>query len=344
MKLKFNILILVFGLFYLSAEADEYTKEEHSAYLKSKIQALDITNKFGTITINDFGGDSVVVDVKITVENANEQKAAYLLDQIEIDTRQLGSLLKIETKINDDFKTKQSFTIDYTINIPEDRDLTVANKYGNVAVSKLDANGSFELSYGNINTGSMKAPDGKNINLEMAYGKADIETVNRMIVEVKYSKLFIGEAESLNIESKYSGLNVEEVGNLSLESKYDGVDIKKIDKLNAESKYTNYSIEELNKSLVLDTEYGSVRIDHVSPDFESIDLTNSYGGIDIGLGNINYAIDASCDYCDIKYPADKFQGNREKHDHSLNLKGNVGPETNKKVIIKSRYGGVKLKD
>lgn len=344
MKLKFNLLLLVFGLLYLSAGAEEYTREKHRAYVKSQIQALDISNKFGTITINDFGGDSVVVDAVVTVENSNEKKAAYLLSQIAVDINRVGNVLKIETEINDDFKTKRNFSIDYTINIPADRDLTVANKFGNVVMNQLNANGDFQISYGNINTGALNAPANNKIRMEIAYGKVDLESVNNLQAEVKYSKLFIGQAQNIYAESKYSGLNIEEVGELTLDSKYDGINVEEIRRLKADSKYTNYDIEELAESLILDTQYGSVRVDEVSPGFKTIEITNSYGGIEIGLDDADYYIDASCDYCDIKYPEDKFVGNREKRDHSFSIKGNIGSENNKRVIIHSRYGGIKLEN
>ncbi|HKJ41420.1 MAG TPA: hypothetical protein VKA27_04965 [Sunxiuqinia sp.] len=343
MKLKFNLLILALGLFYLSAQADEFTREQHSGYLKSSIKALDITNKFGSITINDFGGDSVTVDVKITIDNGNENKANYLMDQIDINTRKVGSLLKVETKIDDNFKTKQNFSIDYTINIPADRDLKVSNKFGSVAVSSLNANGNFDISYGNINTGSLAAPDNQMIIMDISYGKADIESVNRMQIALQYSKLFLGEAQALRVESKYSGINLKEIKTMDLDSKYDGVQIEELGDLKADSKYTNYDIEELKKSLGLDTQYGSVRVEEVASGFDNIDITNMYGGIDIGLGNANYYLDASCDYCDIKYPDEKFKGSREKDNHTLNIKGTIGAESAQKVTINSRYGGVKLK-
>ncbi len=342
MKLKFKILILILGLSFTAAQAADYTRNEHASFLKSQVQALDITNKFGTITINDFGGDSVVVDVVISVENTNERKAETLLNQIQINIRQTGHVLNLETVINDDFKTKGNFSIDYTINIPDDRDLTVTNKFGNVVLNNLNAKGTFNLSYGNMNAGNLEAPGDNKINLDIAYGKADIESVNHLQADVKYSKLFIGEAKTIQAESKYSGLNIEEIGELVLESKYDGVNIEEIASLKANSKYTNYSIEELRQSLILDTQYGSVRINEVAATFENIEITNSYGGIEVGLNNADYFIDAVCDYCDIKYPETEFEGNREKHDHSFSLRGNIGPKSNKKVVIKSRYGGIKL--
>ncbi|WP_159516958.1 hypothetical protein [Sunxiuqinia indica] len=344
MKLKFKLLFLFFGLLYLSAQADEYTREEHSAYLKSVINSLDITNKFGTITINDFGGDSIIVDALITVENSNEGKAEYLLDQIEIKINRVGSLLKVETEIKDDFKTKRNFSIDYTINIPADRNLTVANKFGDVVINKLNANGKFNISYGNISTGDLLAPENSKINMEIAYGKADIESVNHLQTEIRYSKLFIGQALSMYADSKYSGLNIEEIDALTLESKYDGVSIEEINSLKADSKYTNYDIEKLGKSLVLDTQYGSVQIDKVADTFENIDITNNYGGIEIGLDEAEYYLNASCDYCDVKYPEEKFVGNREKEDHRFSVLGNIGNATKAKVTIKSRYGGIKLEN
>ncbi len=342
MKLKFKLLILFLGLSYITAQADDYTRNEHASYLKSQVQALDVTNKFGTITINDFGGDSVVVDVLISLENTNEKKAEALLDQIQINMRRVGNVLNLETVINDDFKTKGNFSIDYTINIPADRDLTVTNKFGNVVLNNLNAKGAFNISYGNMNAGNLEAPGGNKINLDIAYGKADIESVNYLLADVKYSKLFIGEAQTIQAESKYSGLNIEEIGELVLESKYDGVNIDEIANLKANSKYTNYSIEKLKQSLILDTQYGSVRINEVAESFENIEMTNSYGGIELGLNNADYFIDAVCDYCDIKYPETEFEGNREKRDHSFSLQGTIGSQSNRKVSIKSRYGGIKL--
>ncbi len=343
MKLKFKLLFMLAMVFSLAANAQEYTREEHSAFLKSQIQALDVTNKFGTITINDFGGDSVVVDVRITVEHTVEKKAEFLLDQIKISTRRVGQELQVETVINDNFKTKRNFSIDYTINIPADRDLKVTNKFGHVVLNNLAANGSFNLSYGNLSANDLAAPAGNKIRLNLDYGKADIESVNHLVTEIKYSKLFIGEAGTVQAETKYSGLNIEEADELDLESKYDGVNIEEIKSLRANSKYTNYDIEELKQRLLLDTQYGSVRVEEVGENFEHIEITNSYGGLEIGLDDTDYYLDANCDYCDIRYPEDRFTGNREKRDHSINLQGEVGENTNRRVIIKSRYGGIKLK-
>ena len=341
--MNFKLLILLLALLPFSLKAEDFKRKTHQGYLKSQITALDVSNKFGAIEINDIDGDSVTVDVTITVESNSQSRAEQLMNLIRININRSGGLLKAQTVISDDFKSKQSFSIDYKINIPKNRNLTVSNKFGNVAVQSLEAAGNFEVDYGNMTAGSLNAPGDQAIQLELSYGKADIESVNKMTGEIRYSKVFIGQAGYLNMETKYSGINVDELKQLDLESKYDGVKLGRVENIVASSKYTNYTLDELSKSLTIDTEYGSVRIGKVLPDFTKIEITNSYGGISLGMDNLSYQLDADCDFCDIKYPVESFRGNRVKDNTKLKVLGNVGtPSEMQKVIIKSRYGGIKL--
>lgn len=343
MKWKFKLFVLLMGMLPLTLQAADYTKQVHQGFVKSQITALDITNKFGMIEINDLGGDSVTVDALITVESMNEAKANQLLDQIRIDIGRSGGLLTVKTILTENFQTKQNFSINYRINIPKDRNLTVSNKFGNVVLNELEGKGNFVIAYGNLTTGPLNVQTGTDFWLDLSYGKADIESVNQLAGEINYSKIYIGHAGKMKLESKYSGLNVQKLENLQLESKYDGVSIEEGGSILANSKYTNYKIGALSKELKLNTEYGSVRVDEVKPDFNRIEITNSYGGITLGLDGATYQLNAECDYCDIHYPADKFQGNRLKENTRLKVQGQVGNgDTNRQVTVTSRYGSLKL--
>ena len=343
MKLKSKILLLLLAISPLMMQAGDYRKNVHQGFVKSQITALDITNKFGTIEINDLGGDSVTVDATITVEALNEAKANQLLDLIKINIRKNGGLLDVETVITQDFKTKQNFSIDYRINIPRDRNLMVSNKFGNVVLNQLEGKGTFRIEYGNLTSGTLNVPAGSDFRLEMSYGKADMESVNHLNGEIKYSKIFIGEAGQTTLDSRYSVLNIQKTDKLQLDSKYDGANLDEINSLIAVSKYTNYKIGKLKSELNLQTEYGSVRVDQVDTNFNRIEITNNYGGITLGLQDAAYFLNANCEYCDVNYPADKFKGNRAKENTHLKVEGTVGdPGNTRQVIINSKYGSVKL--
>jgi hypothetical protein len=326
----------------VSAAREEYSKIIKTAWVKSSVTALKVTNKFGEIKINDLGGDSVTIKVVVTIDNSSESKAKDLMDKIQIEFQKTGGLTSAETIIEDNFKSKQSFTIDYLINIPKDRDLDINNRYGNVVINDLEAKGNFNVSYGNLTAGRLKATAGSPVYVELSYGQADIESVNDARMVFKYSKLYIEEVGQLKLESKYSGsTNLHKVNSLQIDSKYDAINIDEIGKLVSVSKYSNFKIGLLKENFNLDTGYGSVIISKVDPKFDEIKITNSYGGINIGLNDLNYKLRAECSYCDVDYPNERFKGDKIRDNQRFSLDGNIGTGGGS-VSINSRYGGVKL--
>ena len=324
-------------------KAEEKVKEYHESWAVSEVSTLEISNKFGEIKINNDGGSEVTIDVKITVEGANEKKTDELLNLIEVKFSKSGSTVSAETNIDSDFKSQKRFSIDYVVNIPSDKNLVIENKYGNTIVNKLTGNGDFEIKYGNFTASELLTPAGGNLSVELAYGNATIGKATDINVDVSYSPMTIDELNSLNMESKYSSLEVEEAGKMVIDSKYDKFNLGKVESLEATFKYSNMKIERLSKNLKIESGYGGVKVEEVVAGFESINITNSYGQIALGLGDASYSIDASCEYCGIDYPEEEFSGDRIKENNSRTIKGKVGTGDGGKVYIKSRYGEIKLR-
>jgi len=342
-KFKLTIALLIFSTLLAGAASADFTKQIKKGFLRNGVTALEISNKFGEVKINDTGGDSVTVRVLITIDNPSENKAKDLMDKIHIDIHKSGGLVTAETQIDNDFRNNHPFSIDYLVNIPKDRDLTITNKYGNVIVNELDAKGYFEISYGSMTAGKMKAPAGNPVKIIMSYGQADLETINDANMEFKYSKLIADEITHLVLDSKNCTVTLHKISSLTLDSKYDAVSIDEIGSLKSASQYTNYKIGLLTESFDLDTKYGSVRISKVGSKFDKIRIENSYGGINIGLNDLNYKLQAECDYSDVNYPEDRYKGNKTSDNHRFSLDGNVGTGGGN-VSITSKYGGIKLEE
>ncbi len=340
-KFKLAIALLILSTAFATAAGSEFTKQYRKGWLRSEVNSLEINNKFGEVKINDMGGDSMTIKVLITINNASSGKAKELLEKIRIQFDKTGSLVRAETQIEEGFRNNESFSIDYLVNIPKDRNLSITNKYGNLILNDLEAKGQFEVSYGSMTAGKMKAPAGSPVKISLSYGKADLETINEAEIEIKYSKLNADEIEHLTLDTKYSTLTLHKTANMSLDSKYDAINIDELGKLKSQSRYTNYKISELSGDFELDNGYGSVRISKVDPKFGQIRITSSYGGINLGLNNLNYKLKADCEYCDINFPEERYKGNRIKDNHTYSLDGNVG-NGGGSVTITSRYGGVKL--
>ena len=343
MNTKFNLTIalLVISTMIASAVGAEFTKQIRNGWTKSSVTELKVTNKFGEVKINDLGGDSVTIKVVIKVDNKSEVRANDLLNKIQINIQKTGGLVTAETTIKEDFRNNETFTIDYLINIPKDKDLNITNKYGNIIINELNAKGYFQVNYGSFTAGKINAPSGNPVKIIIGYGQADMGKINDADMEFKYSKLVADEINHLVLDSKYSTITLHKTVSLTLDSQYDGINIDEIDNLKSISKYTNYKVGLLTGSFDIDTRYGSVRISKVGLKFENIKIINSYGGINIGLNNLNYKLKADCNYCEVNYPEDRFKGNKIDDNQRFSLDGNVGSGGGS-VSITSKYGGVKL--
>ena len=335
----FLVLILGFGQ---TIYAVEKTKKYHESWAASGVETLNISNKFGEIKFTNEGSSEITIDVLVTVEASSDSKANELLDKIDVDFDKNGSTVMAETTIENNFKSNREFSIDYVINVPTNKNLVVSNKYGNTVVNKLNANGDFDIQYGNINANELIAPNNGRINLDLAYGKGNIETTGDINIDISYSNLTLGTLNDLKLDSKYSTIDFEKGRVIQIDSKYDKFSFGKVKSVTATTKYSNLKIDYLATSLKIESGYGGVKVNEIAPDFESVSITNSYGQISLGLNSASYAVDATCNYCGISYPEERFKGNRMKENTSFELKGKVGSAGGGTVMIRSRYGAIRL--
>jgi hypothetical protein len=163
-----------------------------------------------------------------------------------------------------------------------------------------------------------------------------------METDISYSNITFGETGDMRLNSKYSTVDLDKAKNIQTESRYDKFNFGEIVSLTADTKYSQVRIESLAKSLLITSGYGGIRVDKIAPDFDSVDITNSYGQISLGLGGSSYTVDARCDYCGILYPQERYKGNRIKENTSIQLQGKIGNAGGGNVVVKSRYGEIKL--
>lgn len=342
---KLIVALFVVSLFTAgtSVLAEEFKKEFYEAWPADAVSTLEIDNRFGEVrVVNNI--DSVTIDVEITVKGSNEKRLNELLDQIEVVFRKSGSIVKAQTVIEGRLKGQNNLSIDYVVNIPSDKNLKISNKYGNTIVGELTGNGEFITKYGNFTAYDLATSEDGSLSLSLAYGNASIGSASFLKLNVSYSPITIDEVKKLKVESKYSTINVEEAEDIQATSKYDKYNCEEVGSFSADTKYTQIRIEELSKSLKIGAGYGGVRVSEIAKDFEFISITNSYGQISLGLDDADYFIDASCSYCGISYPEDKFAGDRIKENNSRTILGKIGTGEGGKVAIKSRYGEIRLRD
>ena len=332
------ILVLAIGA-GKTVLAEEKTKEYHEKWPAASVETLNISNKFGEVKFTNEPGSEITIDVVVTVEGSSDRKTSDMLDKINVTFSKSGNTVNAETSISNNYNFNGKMTIDYVINTPSDKNLVVSNKYGNTVVNKLTGTGDFDIQYGNINAVSLT---GTSTKLSLAYGKGNVDETGNIESDISYSDISFGQAGNMKFDTKYSNIEVDAAKQVQSDSKYDKFNFGDITSLNTTTKYTQVKIGKLSKSLQIDNGYGGIKVEKVDPGFESISITNSYGQVSLGLNNADYNVDAKCDYCGISYPSDRFKGNRMKENTSIEIQGKVGTGSGGNVVIKSRYGEIKL--
>lgn len=341
-------------LLSLTLTGQEVTKEFHEEYTADAGTELQISNKYGDVIIDSWDQNQVVIDVLVTVELPNRDKAQKLLEYINVEFSQDGDVISAKTVIDDKFSfsgwggSSRRFSIDYTVKMPIEASLALSNRYGSTEIDELNGATNIDIKYGNLNVGKLTRGNVKPLNrISIAYGKGsigdagwldltlryvgetDIEIIQALLIDSKYSKLSIGVASSVVGESKYDNMNIEQVNNLVLENGY-----------------TEVKIGTLNKKLDYNGSYGSFSVNHIPSGFESISVDTRYMGVNLGIDDgASYNLEANVSYGGLKYNEDNFINKRRiVENNSQEIAGVMGKneDPDASVSVKASYGSVNL--
>ncbi len=347
------LLVLPILLLSVTLAAQEVTKEFHEEYTAGANNTLQLTNKYGDVIIDSWDQNKVVIDVKVTVEMPNRERAEELLQYINVEFAQDGDVISAKTVIDDRFNFKnwggnRKFSIDYSVKMPGKTALALSNRYGNTDIDELNGKVNLDIKYGNLTLGVITRGKEDPINkISIAYGKGSIEEAGWLDLTLRYvGDSEISKCQALLLDSKYSKLSVGEISSVVGESKYDNLSIDQINNLVLENGYTETRIGTLNKKLEYNGSYGSFSVERIPAGFESIDVETRYMGVNLGIDDAaNYNLDAHVSYGGLKYNEENFINKKRIIENtSQTIAGVVGKDENPdaRVNVSASYGSVRL--
>ncbi|MBN1107217.1 MAG: hypothetical protein JXR66_04130 [Bacteroidales bacterium] len=350
--------ILGTALFLLSlgiSAQQEVSKEYSKEYTAGENTELELSNRYGDVTIRTSDDNKVVINVKVMVRYPNREKAERLLSYIDVEFTESPELIKAQTVIDDKFSfngwggDSRKFRIDYNVTMPENMSLELYNRYGNTELDDLSGYVDVDIKYGNLNAGRLTRGAEKPRNrISLAYGKASVDEAGWLDVYLRYCGDFnLPEAQALLLDSKYSHITLGTVNSLVADSRYDSnFRIDNINNLVIDQGYSNVDIGSLSKKLMLTAGYGSFSSDRVADDFESLEIDTRYASVTLGIDeSADYSLDAKLSYGGIRFNDENFNVKRRIVENtSTELVGTVGddesPESS--VKIRSSYATIKL--
>jgi hypothetical protein len=250
-------MFFLLSLFLISSSlsAQEISKEFHKEFTAGS-KTLEINNKYGDVIIQSWNKDQIVIDVKVTVDMSNKEKAQRYLDDIDVQFSDGTDIISAKTVIDDNFNftgwgDSRKFSIDYNIKMPVGTDLTLSNKYGNTDIDELHGLMDLDIKYGNITARKLTRGNVKPLSsLSLAYGKGSIDELGWLDLNERYvGKMEISKSQAILLDSRYSKITLGEISSIVGESRYDNIRIDNVKNLVLENGYTEVNIGELTKKL-----------------------------------------------------------------------------------------------
>jgi len=296
MNFKFTFILFLLFVSPLLLEGQSYSEKRtyQKSFQVTKEMTLEITNKYGAINLTNWNKDSVSIRAEIEAFASNQTRLGKMFEGININFSKSSYYIIAQTdftqNLNMFFESFKGMTkklipyesriqINYFINLPENINVKIDNKYGDVYMENNDADISISLSNGSFKANSLHNAQ----EIKLTFCDAKINKIATAKLDASFSEVVIGESKSLSINSISSRIDLKQTGKLHTESRRDKFFIGSIGSVDADSYFTDFKIEELKDEANMITKYGSIYVELIAKSMQLISINSGYSDINLSF-------------------------------------------------------------
>ena len=355
---RIGISTLLSGaLFLIGLAANAQFTETREFVKRFKIQPetrIDITNKYGKIELNTWDKDSVVIQFKMEINEKKPDKLAKTLGNLDFDISNSQHYLVVKTQVDKNrnqveseflkfketiLQTNGSIRIDLMVWLPDNRELRLENKFGDIIMGDYKGETQITLSNGKLKTGDLP----KRSSMNLSFADAMITNLPNARIVSNYSDIEIKNSGTLRFESKSSTIEIMSAEDLSIDSRRDKFRIRLTDKLDATGNFSQFRISELKDKANLRLSYGSLEMEKILNTFSSIYIESRSADVNLYFNpeaKFNYEITES--KTNLKLGREMKEDDKEVLDSKENKvrhSGYFGKKMNENQLIINAVGG-----
>jgi len=307
----FSLGFLLLLSFAPEAEAQTFSERESV----SKVFALtpetqvEINNKYGKVHLITWQKDSIKFVADLNISSNNLARLKKIRNSINFDftnskyyitaNTDFGSTSnQIFTELRNLSEAfipgKNSIEVNYTVYCPENINLSIINKFGDVYIDDIRGEIKISLSNGDLKINSISG----DAQISLDFGNGIINHISKANLSVSYSDINIKAAENLQVSSKSSTIHINDIDIMNIDSRRDKYFIGKIRDIRGEGNFSTIWIENLRCRANMNMKFGDFNIDKINNDFCDIILTSEFS-------DLSLYISKQAKYeADIYYPAE----------------------------------------
>lgn len=353
MKTIYYSLLCAFLAFNMSfanqGEQNWKFKEEKKINKNFNVNAdalLDVTNKYGSIYLTTWEGNTVAIEVLITVSSNNENWVKERINQIDVSFKNSMSEVKAVTEIESSnswlSSNNNSMEIRYTIKIPKGNRVVLNQKYGEIKSQAIFANANITCKYGKIDLESLK---GDNNAIQIDYcNDSTIGYIKSGTIKAKYSKLNVTKFENLDLDAGYTDVDFGAGTSINASLDYGKLNFQNIQNLKGSGNYMKLKIQSLEGNLDFVTKYSSLDVLKIDSKSNKINVDASYTDVKMYyVINFPFNVDVNVKYGDFIYDKSIINYSMESDRSEKSYKGNYLKRNVNSIKVVNKYGNVTLK-
>ena len=284
---KFFILACTFCLAIITqAQQVEFHKSTYKSFKITPETSVQISNKYGNIHIVKSNSDSVTFFVEIKATDKDTIKATKIFNNIDVifDASLYYVIAKTTFKdyngsvwsniseiANTAFNSSSNIEINWTVTIPENIEVKIENKFGNIYTTDHSSNITIDLSNGDFQAHNLS---GKS-NIKVEFGNIKIKNISTSKLELSYVEGEISSAKNMDLYSRATTLNLPLINNLEINSRHDKLYIDSVDVLKGEASFSLIKLNKALKNTMLNLKYGSIYFNIINNTTTSIFITSA---------------------------------------------------------------------
>ena len=331
----------------ISLSANAQFTETREFVKRFKIQPdtrIDITNKYGKIELNTWKKDSVVIQFRMEINEKKPDKLTKTLDNLDFDISNSPYYLIVKTQVDKNrsqieselvkfketmLQSNGSIRIDLVVWLPDDHELRLENKFGDIIMDDYQGETQIILSNGNLKVGTLP----KLANLNLSFADANINNLTNARITSNYSDIQIKNSAVLRFDSKSSNIEVQNSEDLKIDSRRDKFRLRIADKIDATGNFTHFRITELKSKANMRLSYGSIDMEKIQNSFSNIYIEARSADL-----NLYFSPDAKFNYQITETKTDLSLGRELKEEDREVL------DSKENKVRHSGYFGKKMQD
>lgn len=341
---KITILALVLLPYCLWAgDTGKFKKEKtiRKAYNVSGNVLMDISHKYGTISVTTWDQNRAEIDVFVKVTGNNENEVNDRFNKIGVDFKTGNSLVSARSSMggyayNDNITTE----VNFIVKMPKSGRVKLDNEYGHIRLSEVDGSSMISCKYGSVNIDALNNIT-NTVKIEYS-GGCRIGYMKGGSLTAQYSDIMLANSEKVTVTGEYSNVKMKNADDIKYKCSYGEINVENADIVTGRGDYATSRFNVIKKLANLTADYGHINIGSVERSVKNIAITSAYTSINIGYAN-DYPFDfeVHLKYNNLQAPGLKYTTSVEKSENSYYKGYNKSSGINK-IFIKSEYAPVKF--